>query len=74
MGRVLIFQYRRQDFLSSGANVGRANNVRMEAQSAEFANSAHRSRHEALSSRETPSPRKAPSEIGGRGLGRGLGE
>ena len=39
--------------------------------SAEIARSAHRG---AESARSAESRRKAPSEIGGRGLGRGLGE
>ena len=47
----------RQDFLSSGANVGRANNVCTEARNAESAQNAG-------------SRREAPSEIG-EGFGEG---
>ena len=79
-------QWRRQDFFSSGANVGRAYNVRMqdakrrvcpkraprrEAPRSREARTEARSAESAL---RAESRREAPSEIGGRGLGRGLGE
>ena len=76
-----VFQWRRQDFFSSGANVEYAceqrshggakrrvlRETRIEARSAEIARSAHRGA-------KSGSRREAPSKIGGRGLGRGLGE
>ena len=57
-------QWRRQDFSSSGAYVGRANNECMEARSAEFARNVHRGakrrdRAKRAPRREAPSPREA---------------
>ena len=60
-------QWRRQDFYSSGANVGRANNVCIEARSAEFARNAHRGAKRRVCAkraprREAPSPREARNQ------------
>ena len=56
-----IWQWRRQDFFSSGANVGRVNNVRMGARSAEIAHRGAKRRDcvKRAPRREAPGPRKA---------------
>ena len=78
-------QWHRQDFLSSGANVGCANNVRMEAWSTDFARSTHRGASaESARSAYRGVICRVRAKCGietrsaewnrGRGLGRGLGE